>query len=52
MFRRAVLVLCLFAFGLCLGCEGETKPANPNNLEYGTEGPPKRSGPPADVKKK
>jgi len=53
MLRRVVLVLCLGAFGLCLGCgESDTKPTNPNNLDYGKEGPPKREGPPPMSKRK
>lgn len=53
MLRRAVLALCVCAYGLCLtGCgSSEDKAANPNNLPYSKEGPPKRNGAPGEKKK-
>jgi hypothetical protein len=43
MLRRALMmILCVCAFGLCLGCGNDNKPTNPDNLEYGKDGPPKR----------
>lgn len=48
--RRVATAFCLCAFALSLlGCgEGNNKAANPNNLEYSKEGPPKRGGPPPE----
>jgi hypothetical protein len=45
MLRRALLALCLCAFVVSVGCEGD-KPTNPDKLEYGKDGPPKRDGAP------
>lgn len=43
MLRWAVMTLVLSAFALSLGCGGgAANTPNPNNLEYSTEGPPKR----------
>jgi len=51
MLRRAVTALCACVVGLCLGCgTSDSKPTNPNNLDYSKEGPPKRGGPPANKK--
>lgn len=46
MLRRLVVVLCACAVGLCLGCtDNSSKANNPNNLEYGSDPPPKRDAP-------
>jgi hypothetical protein len=52
MARRLLLTVCVCAFGLSLaGCGGgDDKVANPNNLEYSKEGPPKRDGAPGKKK--
>lgn len=45
---RAVVVLGLCAFGLCLGCgPSDSKATNPDKLEYSKEPPPKRNPTPA-----
>lgn len=42
--------MCLCAFGLTLGCGGgKDSNANPSNLPYSKEGPPKRGGVPGDT---
>jgi hypothetical protein len=52
MLRRAVVVACLCAFGLSLGCGANSEKANnPDNLPYSKEGPPKRDGAPGQRKK-
>ena len=47
MFRRFVFIVCLCVFGLGTGCDSnsKTKATNSGDLEYSTEGPPKRVGP-------
>lgn len=49
---RPGLIIWLCLFGFCLGCGGgkDDKVANPNDLEYGAEEPPKRNGAPAAAK--
>jgi hypothetical protein len=53
MIRRAILAVCVCAFGLSLaGCGGggDDKANNPSGLEYSKEGPPKRDGAPGKKK--
>ena len=49
--RRLVLTLCLFAFGLCLGCGDDKKNSNTPGQEGNKNPPPKREGPPGEKKK-